>query len=57
MPLLEEMTRALHRDPERLVSIRKLVKDIGQRTNDDIVPSEFVSLWEVFERVLAEVDR
>jgi hypothetical protein len=55
MPILEEMTRALHRDRNRLFAIRRLVQELGRRTDDEIVPEEFVTLWDVFERVLAEV--
>lgn len=57
VPLLEEMTRALHRDPSRLSTIKRLMKQLESKSNgsDDIIPREFLELWLVFEEVLAEV--
>src|SRR5690606_8626985 len=57
VPLLEEMTRALHRDVARLNAIKRLMRQLASRAqeDDDIVPREFLDLWVVFEEVLAEV--
>ena len=57
LPLLEEMTRALHRDTARLAAIKRLMRQLASRPeqHDDIVPREFLELWVVFEEVLAEV--
>lgn len=52
MPLLEDMTRALSRDPSRLRSIQRLLRDLEAPANPAVVPPEFVALWEVFEAAL-----
>lgn len=54
LPLLEDMTRALCRDPSRLRSVQRLIKDLDARENTDIVPESFLQLWDVFEQVLKE---
>jgi hypothetical protein len=54
LPLLEDMTRALCRDPSRLRAIQRLVKDLDARANADVVPEPFMELWDVFETVLKE---
>jgi hypothetical protein len=53
MPLLEELARALHRNPDRLQSVRRLLEKVGDKPEDDIVPSDFRKLWQTFEKVLA----
>jgi len=52
-PLLEEMTRALHRDPERLRAIGYTLERLS-KDETTIVPPEFVQLWQAFEAVLKE---
>lgn len=54
LPLLEDMTRALCRDPSRLRAIQRLVTDLDARANADVVPEPFMELWDVFETVLKE---
>ncbi len=55
LPLLEEMTRALSRDPSRLRSIKTLIDDLnGAGDGEGIVPPEFLELWRVYEEVLQE---
>lgn len=54
MPLLEDMTRALCRDTSRLRSIERLVRDLGAADNGQVVPPEFVELWQVFAAALGE---
>lgn len=58
LPLLEEMTRALSRDPARLRSIKSLIDDLNRSDDgDNLVPPEFMDLWRVYEAVLQEVER
>lgn len=58
LPLLEEMTRALSRDPARLRSIKTLIDDLNRTGDgDSLVPPEFMDLWRVYEAVLHEVER
>lgn len=55
-PLLEEMTRAYCRDPARLDTVRRLIRHLRKsdlaRDADDIVPDEFMQLWDTFEAAL-----
>jgi hypothetical protein len=58
LPLLEEMTRALSRDPARLRSIKSLIDDLNRTGDgDNLVPPEFMDLWRVYEAVLQETER
>jgi hypothetical protein len=58
LPLLEEMTRALSRDPARLRSIKSLIDDLNHTGDgDNVVPPEFMELWRVYEAVLQEAER
>ncbi|MDE0356951.1 MAG: phospholipase D family protein [Gammaproteobacteria bacterium] len=56
LPLLEEMTRAYCRDPARLDTVRRLIQHLREsdlaRDADDIVPDEFMQLWDTFEAAL-----
>ena len=56
LPLLEEMTRALSREPARLDSIQSLIEDLV-RTEEGrrMVDEQFLQLWEVYAAVLKEV--
>ncbi len=57
LPLLEEMTRALCRDPGRLRSIKSLVADLTQTEEGrDIVPAEFLEMWKLYATLLDEVE-
>ena len=58
LPLLEEMTRALSREPARLDSIQSLIEDLV-RTEEgrQMVDEQFLELWEVYAAVLKEVRR
>jgi hypothetical protein len=57
-PLLEEMVRALCRDPERL---RSLVPIVGRFSNDkdarEILPEGFLDLWQVLRAELESIAR
>lgn len=63
LPLLEELTRAYCRKPERLEEVRELMEDLrelatrGNEDEDDgnpedVIPEEFRKLWAVFEEAL-----
>ena len=53
LPLLEELTRAYSRDPNRLRSVKKLVEELnGTIEGQKVVPSEFMELWRVFDALL-----
>ena len=56
LPLLEEMTRALSREPARLDSIQSLIEDLV-RTEEgrQMVDEQFLRLWDVYAAVLKEV--
>jgi len=54
MPLLEELVRAFSRDPKRLKRIRELIDDItSDQGDDEVLPEDFLSLWQVFEEAMA----
>jgi hypothetical protein len=56
-PLLEELTRALSRDPQRLLEIRKLVDDLGaSEEGRDIIPEQFIAVWQAFEPLCKELN-
>jgi hypothetical protein len=58
LPLLEEMTRALSRDPARLRSIKSLIEDLTKTSDGrDLVPDTFLEVWRVYESVLEETAR
>jgi hypothetical protein len=53
MPLLEELTRAYSRNPARLESVRKLVEQLNATVEGkEIIPAEFMELWQVLDLVL-----
>ena len=56
LPLLEEMTRAYCRDPARLDTVRRLIQHLRKSDvagdAEDIVPDEFMQLWDTFEAAL-----
>lgn len=55
MPLMEELTRAYCRAPERLQEIQRVIKRlVGDKDTKSIVPPEFLDLWQVFEDVMSE---
>jgi hypothetical protein len=58
LPLLEEMTRALSRDKDRLRRIQSLIDDLNRNADgDSLIPEEFMDLWRVFEAALQEAER
>lgn len=56
VPLLEELTRAFGRSPEKLTEIAELVKSLSTNGQDTVIPAEFARLWNVFEEALAGRD-
>ena len=58
VPILEEMTRAFSRDPDKLNDIadvvRRLMRDDEHNT---IIPRDFTELWKVFETAMEETER
>jgi hypothetical protein len=48
LPLLEPLLRALHRDPERLEEIDRLLRDVRTAGGDtaDLLPPELDALWQ-----------
>lgn len=65
LPLLEELTRAYCRRPERLEEVRELVADLRElATGDDrkeppaeVIPEEFMEVWATFEEALGSEGR
>jgi hypothetical protein len=56
LPLLEEMTRALSREPARLDSIQSLIDDLVRTEQGrQMVDVNFLKLWSVYSAVLQEV--
>ena len=50
LPLLEELTRAFCRDPERITSIERLLSDL-EKTDEgrDTIPTRFKQVWQAFK--------
>lgn len=55
VPLLEELTRAFSRYPERLSEISGLVRELSRDTRNAVVPERFLKLWSVFESAVGGV--
>lgn len=51
--LLEELTRAFSRHPEKLKDVAKLVETLSADGAADVIPEDFAKLWEAFEAALA----
>lgn len=55
LPLIEQLTRTLSRDPKRLNSVGRVVRELGMSDEgEEVLPPGFVELWGVFERALKE---
>lgn len=53
LPLLEELTRAYCREPDRLREVSQVVRQLADGDQDgSVVPPEFLELWQVFEAAL-----
>ena len=58
--ILEDMVRALNGGPNRLDAIHGLMERIqgdAEIDEKEIVPTEFLQLWDAFRTVLSERDR
>lgn len=57
IPLLEELTRAYSRYPDRLCEISGLVRELSSMDNQSaIIPEKFLNLWTIFESALGGRD-
>jgi len=54
-PLLEMLTRAACRTPERLNEIASLVGELREGNLEAVIPEDFLGLWAVFEASMEEV--
>ncbi|MBW1953493.1 MAG: phospholipase D family protein [Deltaproteobacteria bacterium] len=53
LPLLEELTLAFSREPEKLLEVKKIVRRLAeQKDGESVVPKDFLHLWNVFEVAL-----
>lgn len=50
--LLEDLVRAFARDRSRLADVRRLVDRVRREDGDEIVPADFLALWDVFVAAL-----
>ncbi len=58
LPLLEEMTKAYSRDPNRLQSVKKLVEQLCDTAEGrEVIPKEFMDLWSIFESLLKKAGK
>lgn len=56
VPLLEELTRAFSREPDRLEEVAELVRYLSTGKGDGVIPSDFIRLWSVYEDAMRERD-
>lgn len=52
--LLEEMVRIYSREPEKLEHVGNLLKELTRKNKKNVVPEDFIELWQVFEAALGE---
>jgi hypothetical protein len=58
LPLLEELTRAYSRNPNRLRSVHKLVEQLcSTSAGREVIPKEFLELWTIFDSLLTEAEK
>jgi len=57
IPLLEELTRAYSRYPDRLHEISGLVRELSSQDKQNaVIPEKFLNLWSIFESALGGRD-
>src|SRR5690348_851378 len=57
LPLLEELTKAYSRNPNRLRSVRKLVEQLSDTAQGrEVIPAEFMRLWKTFDSLMPEIE-
>lgn len=55
LPLLEELTRALSRNPDRLREVAQVVERLCKAPDsENLIPPDFLDLWSVFAKVIDE---
>jgi len=55
-PLLEELARAFSRHPEKLKEVNAVVnRFLKENTTSNIIPEDFLKVWNVFEQAMKEV--
>ena len=53
VPLFEELVRAFSREPERIRKIGRIIKElIADEGGEDLLPNDFMELWQTFEEAL-----
>jgi len=58
VPILEELTRAFSRSPDKLKDVKAVVKRLmHDETTTSIIPKEFLDLWNIFEIAMEEADK
>lgn len=58
LPLLEELTRAFSRDPDRLREVGQVVERLrGAGDGEELIPQEFLELWNIFAHALNEEEQ
>ncbi len=56
-PLLEELVRAFSRHPEKLKDVKAIVsRFLKENTTSNIIPEDFLKVWDVFEQAMKEVE-
>lgn len=55
-PLLEMLTRAASRTPERLKEIASLIGELRQGNRNAVIPEDFLALWTVFEAAMEDAN-
>lgn len=58
-PLFEMLAKAYARDPQRLLHVSQVIARLQKENagqNDDILPPEFMDIWQCFERAAVEQD-
>jgi hypothetical protein len=56
VPLLEELTRAYSRYPDRLNEVSGLVRELSREGKEAVIPENFLKLWSVFESAMGGSD-
>ena len=58
VPILEELARAFSRSPDKLRDVKAIVNRLMRDdSRNNIVPKEFIELWNVFEIAMEEAER
>lgn len=55
-PLIEDLTRALCRDPGRLHAIQRLISELADGDGHSVLPDGFMEMWQVFEDAVPDLE-